>query len=55
MKAIYGLIEKDIIWFRIAGYGLRLSKGEPLFSERNGLRKSINILGWRVMLLKANR
>jgi len=32
-------------WFRIFGYGLAVSTMKPMFSERNGLRKTVRILG----------
>lgn len=45
---------KGGFWFRVFGKGLSIvnrAKNPPLFSERNGKRKRITILNWRVNYL----
>ena len=42
-------------WFRVCGYGLHVSnkrRSEALFSERNGFRKALYVLGIRLEVLK---
>lgn len=44
-----------MFWFRIFGYGVHgkdIVKHEPLFSERNGYVKFIQIGKWRFKILK---
>lgn len=41
-------------WFRFGqkGYGLSLTSAGPLFSERNGYKKSLKIgFGWRILFV----
>lgn len=39
---------KDVIWFRFYGSGGAFKRSFPLYSERNGLKKTINLpFGWR--------
>lgn len=45
----------DIVWFRIFGYGLKIADriaNPPLFSERNGITKSLRIGKWSIGTLK---
>jgi hypothetical protein len=38
-------------WFRIFGYGLAVSTLQPLFSERNGYRRTFRIFGIKIEAL----
>lgn len=45
-------LSTDVLWFRVLGRGLAFKRTPPLFSERNGYRRSLTLLGgWRVSLL----
>lgn len=44
-----------IFWFRLFGKGLKFSKQEMLFSERNGLTKYWMVFGWRVTILEKQK
>jgi hypothetical protein len=39
------------MWFRVYGYGFSVSNSPPLFSERNGLRKTVRVFGVKFELL----
>ncbi len=44
---------KDLFWFRIFGFGLHFKKSKPLFSERHGYKKLIQLgFGWRTGILR---
>jgi len=38
-------------WFRICGYGLAVSTMTPMFSERNGYRRTVRIFGVKLEAL----
>jgi len=39
-------------WFRIFGYGIMVTKREPLFSERYGYEKFYSLMfGWRIKFI----
>lgn len=55
-KIIYGATYKDSAWVRIGyfGCGIFIKKTPKVFSERQGITKSISLPhGWRIRFLKA--
>lgn len=40
------------LWFRLRGYGVSIHNDRPLFSERNGHRKTVRIFGVAFQWLK---
>lgn len=48
-----GYKSKDVIWFRVLGYGLSIKRTPMLFSERNKYKRTIRLgFGWRLSVLK---
>ena len=47
-------ISRDVVWFRILGYGMhiKLARSPMLFSERNGYTKTWTLFRLRFKLLK---
>jgi hypothetical protein len=51
----YGYISRNLVWCRLwsNGYGLCVKRTPPLFSERNGYRRTYRLgFGWRLEWLK---
>ncbi len=47
----------DCVWFRLFGWGLHFASDNVpmLFSERNGKRKVIRLLDWRIKALRRGK